>query len=270
MAVEDKARKAYLFAFLDDMSRLICHAEFYLRERLDCYTDALRKALKKRGLPRKLYVDNGPAFRSHQLRHATASLGIALIHSKPYQPQGRGKIERFFRTVRKQFLSACPEGMSLEQLNETLGKWLNEHYHQNIHASTRQSPLNRYCKHAHLLREAPKDLDDYFRNRVQRRVDRDRTVSLNGRLYEAPVHLIGTMITLLYHEDDPARVEAFTDGVSHGMLVPLDVNVNCRIRRRQKKMELLPPAAQNSAPQPERKYEGGQLFGPKEEETYGI
>ena len=95
VTVEGKARKAYLFAFLDDMSRLICHAEFYLNERVETYIGALRVALAKRGLPRKLYVDNGPAFRSHQLGHATAALGIALIHSTPYQPQGRGKIERF-------------------------------------------------------------------------------------------------------------------------------------------------------------------------------
>jgi len=92
---EGKERKTYLFAFIDDMSRLICHAEFFCHERVEHYTAALKVALAKRGLPRKLYVDNGPAFRSHLLAHATASLGIALIHSTPYQPQGRGKIERF-------------------------------------------------------------------------------------------------------------------------------------------------------------------------------
>lgn len=263
--VEGRQRKSYLFAFIDDMSRLICHAEFYLNERIDAYTDALRKALKKRGLPRKLYVDNGPAFRSHHLSHATASLGIALIHSKPYQPQGRGKIERFFRTVRMQFLSTCTGGMTREQLNDALTQWLDSHYHQNLHSSTRQTPLNRYLKHAHLLRSAPKDLDDYFRIRVQRKVDRDRTVSLNGRIYEAPVDLIGRVITLLFHEADPARVEAFFDGVSHGMLVPLDLNVNCRIRRRSHKVELL-PSPQPQAPQETvSHYEGGRLFGPRED-----
>jgi len=104
VTADGKIRKAYLFAFIDDMSRMIPHAAFYLNERVDTYVGALRIALAKRGLPRKLYVDNGPAFRSHLLGHATASLGLALIHSKPYQPQGRGKIERFFRTVRMQFL----------------------------------------------------------------------------------------------------------------------------------------------------------------------
>jgi putative transposase len=107
--VEGKRRKSYLIAFLDDHSRLIPHAEFYLSERLDNYLDALRKALRKRGLPRKLYVDNGSALRARLLEEITASLGIALIHSRPYTPQGRGKIERLFRSLRSQFLSACTQ-----------------------------------------------------------------------------------------------------------------------------------------------------------------
>lgn len=165
-------------------------------------------------------------------------------------------------------LSTRPGGMTLAPLNEALTGWLDGHYQQHLHSSTRQSPLNRYLKHAHLLREAPKDLDDYFRVRVQRKVDRDRTVSLNGKIYEAPVDLIGRVITLLFHEADPSRVEAFFDGVSHAMLVPLDLHVNCRIRRRQEKIELVPPA-QQTVPETTPKYEGGKLFGFRED-PHGI
>ena len=125
---EGKMKKTYCFAFIDDMSRLIPHAEFYLNERIDCYIDALAKALSKRGLPRKLYVDNGPAFSTQVLRQATASLGIALIHSTPYQPEGRGKVEGFFRTVRGQFLSTIPDGLSLDALNKRLMEWIDEYH----------------------------------------------------------------------------------------------------------------------------------------------
>jgi len=259
--VEGKERKAYLFAFIDDMSRLICHAKFFLNEGVESYTASLSVALAKRGLPRKLYVDNGPAFRSHLLAHATASLGIALIHSTPYQPQGRGKIERFFRTLRMQFLSTCPEGLSLEALNEALNRWLDEHYNITVHSSTRQTPLSRYLKHAHLLREAPKDLNDYFRLRIARKVDRDRTVSLNGRLYEAPIPLIGKTITLLYHEGDSARIEAFHENVSHGMLVPLDMKINCRVRREKNILKLLPSEQSPDREEDKTRYSGGKLFG---------
>jgi len=263
--VDGKARKSYLFAVLDDMSRLICHAEFFLNERVETYIGALRSALRKRGLPRKLYVDNGPAFRSRQLGFATASLGIALIHSRPYTHQGRGKIERFFRTLRMQFLNTCPDGMTLPALNEALQGWI-EGDHTTVHSSTRQTPLNRYLQHAHLLREAPRDLDDAFRLQAVRRVDRDRTVSLHGRLYEAPVALIGKMLTLLYHPEDPGRVEACYEGRSQGMLVMLDLHVNCRVRRQSSRVDLKEPHAEAPDEDPETKYAGGRLFGIKEDD----
>ncbi len=105
-----------------------------------------------------------------------------------------------------QFLPTVPEGLPLTKLNEALRQWI-EVYHTTVHSSTRQTPLERYLASLHLVREAPKDMDDYFRMRTLRRVDKDRTISLCGRLYEAPVALMGKMVTLLYHEKDPARVE---------------------------------------------------------------
>jgi putative transposase len=140
--VGGRRKKTYLLAFLDDHSRLIPHAQFYLSEGLACYLDALEQALLRRGLPRKVYLDNGPAFRSKHLEYVSASLGIALIHARPYKPQGKGKIERFFRTVRMQFLP-CFKGKTLEELNEAFDLWLNDIYHQRKHTSTGQSPFER-------------------------------------------------------------------------------------------------------------------------------
>jgi putative transposase len=227
---QGKNRKAYLIAFIDDMSRLICHAQFYLSENLNCYLDALRQALLTRGLPRKLYVDNGPAFRSFHLHQITASLGIALIHARPYQPQGKGKIERFFRTVRADFLPAV-RTQSLTDLNLALDCWIRDVYHNREHRSTQQTPLARYAAHCECVRAAPKDLQDHFRQQARRRVAKDRTVALGGRLYEAPVALIGKQITLFYHAHDPARIEARYEGKSYGMLTVVDLNVNCHVQR---------------------------------------
>jgi transposase InsO family protein len=253
---EGKMRKTYLFAFIDDMSRLVPHAEFYLNERIDSYTDALTKALSKRGLPRKLYVDNGATFSTQLLSQATASLGIALVHSAPYQPEGRGKIERLFKTIRGQFLSTIPDGLALGELNKRLAEWIDE-YHLREHGSTKEAPLSRYAKHLHLLRETPKDLMDYFRKRVTRKVDKDRTVSLDGRLYEAPLPMIGRTVTLAYHEADPARVELFWNGTSQGMLVPLDVHVNARIRRAHDAVDIVPAGDQTH-------YHAGRVFEKEE------
>ena len=230
VSVAGKKKKAYLIAFLDDMSRLICHAQFYLSENLDAYLDALRQALLTRGLPRKLYVDNGPAFRSLHLQQICASLGIALVHSKPYVPQGRGKIERFFRTTRSDFLPGFG-GDSLPDLNETLDAWVRNVYHNREHRSTQETPLGRFATHSECLRPAPKDLEDHFRKQARRRVAKDRTVALDGRVYEAPVALIGKQITLLYHQNDPVRIEALHDGQSYGILRTVDLNVNSRAHR---------------------------------------
>jgi putative transposase len=187
-------------------------------------------ALMKRGLPRKLYVDNGPAFRSKLLHEITAFLGIALVHSRPYKPQGRGKVERFFQTVQSQFVSTF-RGKTLHELNEQLDHWITTVYHQRPHGATGEPPLKCFADHMECIRPAPRDLEDAFRKRARRRVATDRTVALNSRLYEAPVPLIGKQVTLLYHDHDPARIEIQFNGQCHGFLTPVDLNVNCRVRR---------------------------------------
>jgi transposase InsO family protein len=258
VSVDGKNRKAYLIAFIDDMSRLICYAQFYLSENLNCYLDALRQALLTRGLPRKLYVDNGPAFRSFHLHQITASLGIALIHAKPYQPQGKGKVERFFRTVRSDFLPAV-RAKTLNDLNTALDGWLRDVYHNRQHRSTGQTPLARYAAHCECVRAAPKDLPDHFRQQARRRVAKDRTVSLAGRLYEAPIALIGKQITLLHHAQDLARVEARYEGKSYGTLTVVDLNVNCYVQREKDTVKI------HTQPRP---LSGGKLpFAGKKEEN---
>ncbi len=261
---EGKLRKAYLFAVLDDHSRLITHGQFYLSENLDCFRDCLIAALEKRGLPRRLYVDNGAAFKSNALAYACGRLGIALLHSRPYIPEGRGKIERFFLTVRKQFLPTIPDSLSLERLNELFVEWVDGDYHKRIHSSTGQTPIARYLAKIALLRPAPKDLRDYFRIAVRRKVAKDRTVTLSGRNFEAPVGLIGQTVTLLFHERDPERVEIFKDEVSQGFLVRLDQVVNSRIRRSQNlTTEIIPPPPNLPPQQPPALPRSGSLFGSK-------
>ena len=162
-----KMRKSYLIAFIDDHSRLLPQAEFYLNERLNSWLDAFRKALLTRGMPRRLYVDNGSAFRTKHLERICASLGMALIHTPPYTPQGRGKIERFFRSVRDRFLPTCPENMTLNDINQLFSEWIRTEYHCRIHSSTGETPIQRFGRHIELTRTAPVDLEDCFRKEVR-------------------------------------------------------------------------------------------------------
>ena len=230
LEVGGKQRKCYLIAFLDDHSRLIVHGRFYPSEALAPFMEAFEIALRKRGLPRKLYVDNGSAFRSRQLEYTSASLGIALIHAKPYQPQGKGKIERFFKTVRTQFLPSFA-GQTLEAINTAFTRWLEEQYHQRPHSATQQSPLKRFTAKMHCLRTAPQNLSDSFRKTVRRRVNRDRSVVVERRLFEAPVELIGQRVEILYHEHCPEQVEIRSAGLSYGLLRQIDLHVNARVKR---------------------------------------
>ena len=255
--VDGKMRKSYLFAIIDDHSRLIPHAQFYLAENLESFRDCLLCAMEKRGLPRKLYVDNGAAFRSHQLRYGCARLGVALLHATPYTPEGKGKIERFFGSLRKRFLPLLEEPLSLEELNAALSAWIDSDYHHRVHSSTGQTPLERYLAHLSLLRPAPKDLRDYFRTPVRRKVDKDRTVSLNGKIYEAPLGLIGKMVTLLFHEQDPSRIEVLFDETSQGFLLPLNAAINSRVRRTARQQTVLTPEAPSTT---KPAYHGGSLF----------
>ena len=247
-----KMKRSYLIALLDDHSRLITHGEFYLSETILSYVDAMEKAVLKRGLPRKLYVDNGPAFRSFHLEHIAASLGIALIHSRPYKPQGRGKIERFFKTVREAFLTGF-QGKTLDDLNMAFDAWLTDIYHARKHTATGQSPFERFTSNMACLRAAPPDLRDYFRKAARRTVAKDRTLTINGKLYEAPVALIGKRVEILYHENDPDRVEIRFGKQSYGYLLPVDIHVNCRVKRHNHKTVL-------EAPDVQKPYRGGRLW----------
>ena len=256
--VSGKRQKAYLIAILDDHSRLIPHAQFYLNERLSSYTDCLKQALATRGLPRKLYVDNGSAFRCKQLEHICACLGVALIHSKPYTPEGRGKIERFFRTIRGEFLPGF-RGESLSELNEVLALWLEDVYHRRPHGSTGQAPFARFTENLHCLRPAPENLNDYFRHTARRRVAKDRTVILNGSLYEAPVALIGCQVQLLYQPDEKSRVEVRYKTQSYGFLHLVDVHVNCRVKRNRDHKTEMAPGKEKPA------YRGGALWSKEDQ-----
>jgi putative transposase len=135
------AYKAYLHTIIDDATRYVVVARFHLAEDTRSLLDDLMLAIRRFGIPKRFYTDNGAAFRSHHLRLVAAKLGVSLPHTPAYRPQGRGKIERFFRSVREGFLTGR-ERTSLDKLNADFSAWINQ-YHQTPHSTLGMSPLNR-------------------------------------------------------------------------------------------------------------------------------
>lgn len=232
-----RLRQTYLIAFIDDATRLIPHATFALSERTTAYLPALEQAIRRRGIPKRLYVDNGSAFRSQHLALVCAKLGIALIHARPYSPQGKGKMERWFRTVRMQLMpvleAAAP--LSLETMNRKLAAWVEGEYHHAPHRGLGgETPADRWARMSEHVKMAGADFGECFLFDQKRRVARDRTVTLDGVAFEVDAALVGQSVTLRY---DPARapnkrtLEVWHQGKRIEIARRLDALSNCFVRR---------------------------------------
>jgi putative transposase len=238
-------RQAFLHAVLDDASRLIPHAQFYADQGRDTFLDCLRQAVAARGLPVRLYVDNAKVFRSSQLARIAASLGILVVHTPPYQPEGRGKIERFFRSAREQFLANLDrkQTLALDDLNQRLWAWIDNAYHLTEHSALGSTPLAPWQRDIEYIRQlSPStDLRRHFFHRLDRLVRRDSTFLLQNRFYEAPPDLAGQTIEARFDPLDPASVEIYFQGEPRGPARLVDPVVNAQ----------LPSAKRSQAAEPE-------------------
>ncbi len=233
---DDRRRhKTYLIALLDDATRIIPHAAFARSENITAFLPVFARAIQRRGVPSRLYVDNGSAYRARHLALVCAKLGVTLIHARPYQPQAKGKIERFFRTARARLLPTLVEAdtRSLDALNRRLWAWLEDEYHETPHRGLEgETPLARWAATAGGLALPPDHLDELFLFEEKRKVQKDRTVSLRGVVYEVDASLVGETVTLRY---DPARATRgitvlFRDRVID-IAKPVDAYANCFVRR---------------------------------------
>jgi len=192
--------RARLFLIVDDHSRLLVDGRFFARENARACQDLLRRAITRRGLPDVLYADNGAPFSNAWLSRTCAVLGIRLVHSKPYSPQGRGKQERLNRYIREAFLAeAAHQGIeSLEQLNDLFAAWAGQVANRRVHAETGQAPIERFEAGGPPRQADPARLAEAFRWSVTRRVTRTATVPLEGNAYAVDPALVGRRVELRY------------------------------------------------------------------------
>lgn len=199
-------RKTYLHMIMDDSSRYVVKGAFLFSEGIESLIGELEIAIRRFGLPQRFYVDNGSAYSSHYLRIVCARLGIQLIHTPPYRPQGRGKEERFFRTVRDRFLPLA-DFTSLEALNTAFQGWLSQ-YHQQKHATLGCTPLQHRLQSRNAIRKLPEvtSTDALFRMEKRCRVYNDGTIRLKRQIFEVPHCPPNSRVTVYFLPWDLSQV----------------------------------------------------------------
>lgn len=228
-------RQTYLVSVLDDASRIIPHAQFFFNDNAVNFQIVLKKAISKYGVPKKLFVDNGGPYKNDQLSLICASVGIALIHSRPYSPESKGKIERSFRTIKDNWMNgvAWNNFDSLEALNTEFNIFLSEKYMNGIHSALGVTPRERYLKDSHKIKFIPLEkLEDHFLHRETRRVNNDATIKLNSNFFEVPQKYIGQKLNIRFAPDHLDKAYIFNhNNQLTDTVYPLKRIENSKIKR---------------------------------------
>ena len=216
------SRRAKLFVLVDDYSRLLVCGRWMTEENTRAGQEVLRAAVARRGVPTHLHMDNGAPYRAGQLARTCAVLGVHVVHSKPYAPQGRGKQERLNRYIRERFLTeAEAKGIeSFEQLNDLFTSWAEQVANCRVHAETKQRPIDRFLEGGPPELPAPELLREAFRWSVVRRVTKTATVSILANRYGVDPSLVGQNVELRFDPEDLSAIDVYADGVSVGKAVP--------------------------------------------------
>lgn len=240
---QGKATTTHLCVILDDHSRLITHATYHPAADTPAFLHDLKQAVLRRGLPHKLYTDQGKPFISHHARTVCANLGIRLLHAKPYHAWSKGKVERLIRTIQQDFEATLrlenQSVHSLAELNTALSRWIESFYHLRTHGSTGMSPHQRFTAAPQALRhiEDPAKIDPFFYTRSQRVVRKDGTVTLDKTLYEVPLSLRALGVELRYDPVLLDRVEVWHKGSFHGLASKADLHLNSQTYNRSHNYE---------------------------------
>lgn len=225
-----------LIAFIDDASRVICHAEFFLEETIGSLIEALKSAFYKRGIPEQLYVDNGSIYTSQEITLICARIGCILRHTPVRDGAAKGKIERFFRRVRQQFLSRQLDLSSLDHLNRQLTLWVEDEYNAAHHSILGMKPIDRFAfdlKRVKFLEPSPIQ-DELFFAEETRKVKKDNTFSFRNTRYETPVDLRDKAITIRFDRCRQDRIVIYYKSQRMGEANPLDLISNGLLRRKDK------------------------------------
>ena len=228
-------RQTKLIAFIDDASRVLCHGEFFLDENADSMIRALRSAFYKRGLPEQLLVDNGSIYCCQEITLICARVGCILRHTAVRDAAAKGKIERFFRRVRDQFLIRSLDLSSIQGLNRQFTDWVEQDYNATLHSTLGMKPIDRFGVDLSRIRflSPSQDTDELFYAEATRSVKKDNTFSFHGDRYETPIDLRGKQIIVRYERHRKGVVIVYDKERRLGQARLLDAVANGLARRRE-------------------------------------
>ena len=263
-------RKVYLVSLMDDASRLITHSAFCFGETALDIEGVLKQAVLKRGIPKKLIIDNGSAYRAHSLQGVCARLEIRLIYCPAYEPQGKGKIERYHRTFRESFLDELDMRniKNLDDLNARLWVWVEQAYHRRPHAGldNKLSPIDRWRQELIQIRmlDPRMNIEQVFCHRHTRKVRKDATIQWEGCFYEVPYQYEGQTVVLVVdpHADKALYIENQNGGYL-AAVTPLAREANT-YRKRQRP---LPASAVDSV---SRSFSSVEMLYEQQERALGL
>lgn len=229
--------RTYLIHFVDDYSRLIVGHCFYMNDNAINVQKTLKEAIKKYGLPKQIYLDNGKSYSNNQLELICARLGIKLTHTHAYDPEAKGKVERCFKTIQDGFINTFDWNTieNLEDLNKKYDEYLYSGYTNKYHSEKHDTPNNVYHKG---LEETKIDyledetIEEAFMHEERRKVNKDRTIQLNNELYEVPSEYKLQTINLRYYVSNPKEIWIYVDNIRKEKINKLNKQENSEIKRK--------------------------------------
>lgn len=234
ITIDGKKKRAKLIMFIDDKSRMITGYDFFFNDTAINMQKVLKTAVKTYGIPKKLFVDNGSPYANKQLSLICASLGIILIHAKPFSPESKAKIERSFRTIKDGWMRCTDwnQFTTLEDAKTSLDNFIYNNYLNIEHSSTGQTPNERWHNEYHLVRYKEEEIvDKMFLHRIKRKVRQDRTIKLDNTYYEVPFKYVGQTIEIRYNPEDLKEIYIFENEEQKESCKCVDKQANSKIKR---------------------------------------
>ena len=240
LTINNKKIKTYLIALIDDASRLITNAKFYFEDNAINFQKTFKEALKKYGIPKRIFLDNGKTYKNEQLNIKCANCGMELIYTRPYSPQSKAKIERWFHTMKETWMRGInwEDIKSLDELNDMLNEFVTEYNNKNHSAlgseEISMSPKERWFKDQEKIKKIDNNqIDEYFLHTAYPTIRADSVAHIKKIEYEVPTKYIGKKITVKYDFTDRTKAWIYDNDKKVEAIHIVDKIANSKIKRKE-------------------------------------